>query len=61
MSFLKHKAIILGILLFLCGVLLYACAETPQKRTLGGAAAGGKKFAAKNASIATRNLQRNIW
>jgi predicted CXXCH cytochrome family protein len=44
---LKHKAILMGILLFAVGVLLYACAETPQKRTLGGAPTGGKKFVGK--------------
>ena len=40
----KNKIIFLGILLLLCGVLLYACAETPRQRTLGGAAAKGKRF-----------------
>ena len=40
---LRHKAIILGILLFVGVILLYACAETPQKRTLGGSPTGGKR------------------
>ncbi|HYA94033.1 MAG TPA: cytochrome c3 family protein, partial [Thermodesulfobacteriota bacterium] len=45
MSFsgMRQKAILLGILLLFCGILLYACAETPQKRTLGGAGAAGGK------------------
>ena len=47
-SHIKRKAILAGILLFVCGILLYACAETPQKRTLGGAPTGGKRFVSKD-------------
>ena len=36
LSHIKRKAILVGVLLFVGAVLLYACAETPQKRTLGG-------------------------
>ena len=58
----KNRIIFLGILLLLCGVLLYACAEAPQKRTLGGAAVKREEICtAKIASIATKNLQINIW
>ena len=44
MSFsgMRQKAILLGMLLLFCGILLYACAETPQKKTLGGAGAAGE-------------------
>ena len=44
----KDKIILIGMLLLIGGGLLFACAETPQKRTLGGAPATGKKFVGKN-------------
>ena len=44
----KNKIIFLGILLLLCGVLLYACAEAPRQKTLGGAVGAGKRFAQKD-------------
>ena len=40
----------IGILLFLFGILLSSCAETPQKRTLGAPSSAGTKsrFARKD-------------
>jgi len=35
-------------LIFLCGVLVYACAEAPRQRALGGGTAAGKKLPGKN-------------
>jgi predicted CXXCH cytochrome family protein len=50
MSFLgsKTKVLLLGMVLLFCGVLVYACAEAPQQRTLGGGVAAGKRLPGKN-------------
>ncbi len=45
---LKHKTIILGIILFVGVIFLYAYVEAQQKRTLGGSGTTGKKFVSKN-------------
>ena len=42
---LRKRISIFGLLLLL--ILLFACAETPQRRALGGAAPAGRRFAQK--------------
>src|SRR4030043_813657 len=47
-KFQIQKSILFLLVLLMGGVILSACAETPQQRTLGGAPAAGKKFVSKD-------------